>query len=93
MRQIVNKSRWTFTEVSEIEICEAQRLVEQLEEVRPCFSESTAVAGLVKLARANEFPHHETTLINITGCDRENAKVPGRIQWLIRLGDEWVPEC
>ena len=48
MHRIVIESGGGIVSVSEEEIREARRMVEELEGVSPCFSASTAVAGLIK---------------------------------------------
>ena len=92
VKGIVVESRGAFARVSEAEIREARKMVEELEGISPCFSASTAVAGVIKLARADRFPRQETVLINVTGGDRPRSAPPDNIKWLRREGGRWVPE-
>jgi threonine synthase len=78
--------------VNEAEIREARRMVEELEGVSPCFSSSTAVAGLIKQVRGGAFPKREAVLVNLTGADRENAPHPGHVVWMRRGAGGWVEE-
>ncbi|HEX7272961.1 MAG TPA: pyridoxal-phosphate dependent enzyme [Casimicrobiaceae bacterium] len=92
VKGIVVESRGAFARVSEGEIREARKMVEELEGISPCFSASTAVAGVIKLVRADDFPRQETVLINLTGGDRPRSAPPDSIKWLRRDGERWVPE-
>ena len=71
---------------------EGDALVEELEGVSPCFSASTAVAGVIKLVRNDAFPRSDTVLINLTGSDRQPAEISSSIRWLRRSGNDWIPE-
>ena len=90
VRDIVIESQGTMVSVSEAEIREARRMVEELEGVSPCFSSSTAVAGLIKQVRRQAFPRQETVLVNMTGGDRQNPRTPSHVKWMRRDGEEWV---
>ncbi len=92
VRDIVIESGGGIVSVSEAEIREARRMVEELEGVSPCFSSSTAVAGLIKQVRSGAFPKHETVLVNLTGGDRVSAPSPTRVIWMRRGADGWVEE-
>ena len=46
----------------------------------------------MRLVREGEFPRNETVLINLTGNDLEIEATQGRVQWLVRSGDDWVVE-
>lgn len=82
--------------VSEQEIRDARRMVEELEGISPCFSGSAAVAGIVKLVREDRFPRGDTVMINLTGSDRPPAALSPDIHWLRRTEaggvTDWVPE-
>ena len=92
VKAIVVESGGDFVAVSEDQIREARKMLEELEGVSPCFSASTAVAGLIKLARTNSFPKEETVLVNLTGGDRPATKPAGTIRWLRRDEEGWIEE-
>jgi threonine synthase len=81
-----------FASVNEQEIREARRMVEELEGVSPCFSASTALAGVIKLVCNDTFPLADTVLINLTGSDRQPAEISSKIRWLRRSESDWIPE-
>jgi threonine synthase len=92
VKSIVVESGGDFVSVTEDEIREARSMVETLEGVSPCFSASTAVAGLIKLVQHERLPRHETVLVNLTGGDRPRT-VPGLgIRWLRREQRGWIEE-
>ncbi len=80
-----------FVAVSEAEIRDARRRVEELEGVSPCYSAATALAGLIKSVRDGHFPVHDTVLVNLTGGDRPLQPPSPTIRWLERDHGEWVP--
>lgn len=88
VRQMVLDSRGTMVAVSEQEIRDAQRMVEEMEGIRCCFNASAAVAGLGRLVREGRFPTDETVVVNLTGSERQ-AIPPARVSWLERQGDRW----
>lgn len=92
VRNIVLRTNGRFASVSEQEIREARRMVEELEGVSPCFSASTALAGVIKLVRNDGFPRADTVLVNLTGSDRQPAEISSNIRWLRRSGNDWIPE-
>ena len=92
VRAMVLESRGGFAAVTEAEIREARRRVEDCEGASPCFSASAALAGLVKRVRSGNFPSKETVLVNLTGGDRDPAPPGGNPVWLRRDGAGWVPE-
>ena len=92
IRRIVIESNGGFVSVSEAEIRETRQMVEELEGVSPCFSASTALAGLIKQVRTQAFPKKDTVLVNLTGGDRVNAHPPGHVIWMRRGPDGWGEE-
>jgi threonine synthase len=92
VRRIVLESAGTFTAVSEGEIRDARRAVEELEGLTPCFSAAAAVAGLSKLRRRGEVPADDTVLVNLTGRDRDEPASLAGARWLERSDHGWVPE-
>jgi threonine synthase len=92
VREIVLQSRGTFVAVSEADIREARRMVEELEGISPCFSASTALAGVIRLVRNGEFPRKDTVMVNLTGSDRQPAPAPTKVHWLRAAGEGWEPE-
>lgn len=92
VRDCVIESRGDMIAVSEADIREARRMVEELEGLRPCFSAAAALAGLVKQVRAGRFPVHDTVMVNLTGSDRPPKPSAQRLHYLKRVGEEWEAE-
>lgn len=92
VHRIVAESGGAFEAVSEREIRDARRWVEDLEGIGPCFSASAAVAGAAKLARQGKIRPDETVLVNLTGSDRDPAPHESREHWLARGESGWAPE-
>jgi threonine synthase len=92
VRKIVLESEGTFTAVSESEIREACKMVEELEGIQPCFTASSAVAGVVKLAQSGRIPSAHTVMINLTGGDRPPQPPARHVHWLQRTSSGWQPE-
>lgn len=92
VREIVLESGGTFVSVSEREIRQGRRSVEELEGISPCFSAATALAGLVKLRRLGELPAEDTVLVNLTGSDRPQTASLGDARWLKRSNGSWLSE-
>jgi threonine synthase len=78
--------------VSEDEIREARRMVEELEGLSPCFSASTAMAGLIKQVRSKSFPVKDTVMVNLTGGERTGETAPKKITWMQRGPNGWVED-
>lgn len=93
VKGIVVESGGDFVAVTEGEIREARRMTEELEGISPCFSASTAVAGLIKKVRNGNFPCKETVLVNLTGGDRPRTPAGPTVRWLRREGTGWVEEA
>ncbi|MEI6970893.1 MAG: pyridoxal-phosphate dependent enzyme [bacterium] len=91
VRSIVLESRGTMVSVSEQEIRDARCMVEDLEGLSPCFTASTAVAGLRALAGKGGVSGDETVLLNLTGRDRPRVPPP-EVHWLKRSASGWEPE-
>ncbi len=92
IRHIVTESAGDIVAVDENEIREARRMVGELEGLTPCFSASTAIAGLIKQVRGGLFPVKETVMVNLTGADRTGEPPPKRVTWLKREENGWVEE-
>jgi threonine synthase len=92
VRAIALESRGDIVAVSESEIREARRLVEDLEGLSPCFSASTAMAGLIKQIRQGKFPAGDTVMINLTGADRIGEAPPQELVWMRRGPTGWEKE-
>ncbi len=92
IRQITLESGGAIVSVSEAEIREARRMVEELEGIAICFSSATAVAGVIKQVRQHGFPRSDTVMINLTGADRNENTLPGNVTWLRQDGSDWRPE-
>lgn len=93
VKGIVVESGGDFVAATEDEIREARRMVEDLEGISPCFSASTAVAGLIKKIRSGNFPRDETVLVNLTGGDRPRTQPASSVHWLRREANRWVEEA
>jgi len=91
VRRVVKESGGDFAAVSEAEIREARRLVEDEEGLSPCFSASAAVAGVVKLARKGAFSRDSLVVISLTGGDRTatDQATDTNIEWLDRTPNGW----
>jgi threonine synthase len=92
VRQIVVESGGSFAAVSEKEIRETRKMVEELEGIQPCFTASSAVAGLIKMARNGTVASGHTVLINLTGADRPQQDPLRNVHWLERTSSGWNPE-
>lgn len=90
VRRIVIDSDGDFESVSEAEIREARRMVEELEGLTPCFSASTAVAGLIKQVRGGRFPVEDRVMVNLTGGDRADRSMSDRVRWLSHSEGRWI---
>lgn len=92
VRSIVRDSNGDFVAVTEVEIREARKLVEELEGLSPCFSASTAVAGVIKQIRNNRMPKNDTVMINLTGGDRQRSKNGNgsNLHWVVKDSNKWV---
>ena len=89
VRGFVLDSKGDMVSVSEQEIREARRLCEETEQISPCFSASTAVAGMIKQVKAGGFPVKYTVLVNLTGADRSGEAQPAKVVWLNRESQGW----
>jgi threonine synthase len=92
MRRIVQDTKGSFVAASEQEIREARQMAEQLEDISPCFSASTALAGIIKSVRSGKISPDDTVLVNLTGRDREPSDQIPPNHWLHRKDDRWIPE-
>jgi threonine synthase len=92
VRQIVIESGGEFVSVTEADIREARRMVEELEGLTPCFSASTAMAGIIKQVRNKTFPVNDTVLVNLTGGERKGEAPPDKITWMQRGQSGWAEE-
>ena len=88
----VVESGGAFTSVSEGQIREARTMIEEYENLAPCFSASAAFAGLTRLVRENRFPVNDTVVVNLTGRDRPAVPYSGTVRFLTKDGEKWVPE-
>lgn len=93
IRSMVLESKGDFAMVSNAEIREARQMVEDLEGISPCFSASTALAGLIRLVRQQNFPKGDTVLINLTGADRPRTFETDHIRWVQRDSSGWAVEA
>ena len=89
IREIVIESKGDITSVDESEIREAREMIETLEGLSPCFSASTALAGLARSVRSGRVPAADTVLVNLTGGDRSGPP-PRNLRWMERREGSWV---
>jgi threonine synthase len=95
IRQIVEESGGRFARASEEEIRAARKLLHETEGINACFSASTALAGLIKLAKFGNFPLEDTVMVNLTGSDRPadpDQLKHQDVRWLVKSGDGWTAE-
>ncbi len=92
IRKIVIESNGTFVVVSESEIRDARRMLEEYEGLSPSFSASAAFAGLLQKVKTGTFPRSDTVLVNLTGGNRQPFDAALNVHWLRRSGDSWEPE-
>jgi threonine synthase len=89
MRAIVRESGGTFESVSEQEILDAQRLIQETEGIPACAASACTLAGLRKLIAQGMVSTQETVMLNITGADRE-FRHPKHYTILERRPDGWA---
>jgi len=89
VRKIVLETGGHILSVSEKEIRAARQMLQELEDIPACFSASTAMAGIIKLANAGKLQPDETILVNITGADRPRGIKTPVVQWMEKVGDTW----
>jgi threonine synthase len=89
IRRIVLESRGDLTAVSEAEIRAARKSVQVHEGISPCFSASTAIAGLIKSVAAGVVDRDATIVINLTGGDRPDAQTSSPVHWIEGTEDGW----
>jgi threonine synthase len=89
VRRIVLESGGTMVAVTEEEIREARRLLEELEGIHPCFAASAALAGLAKAREQGDIDAEETVLVNLTGSEREGTPPTEETFWINRTEDGW----
>jgi threonine synthase len=92
VRRIVKQSEGGFMVVSEDEIRDARRRVEQAEGLSPCFSAAAAVAGMIKRAREDTSFRDSVVVVNLTGGDRPDTQPSSNITWIHRTPDGWAPQ-
>jgi len=90
VREMVVESRGSFVAVTEADIREARKMLEELEGLRICFNAAAALAGLIRQVRDGAFPVADTVLVNLTGRDRAPGR-PHRQHRLHKVSNEWRP--
>jgi len=90
MHPVVSESNGAFVAVQEEEIRQARRLVEDLEGISPCFSASTALAGLIRQIERKAVPAEDCVLVNLTGGDRPVAASSQPSRRLVRSAGRWI---
>lgn len=89
VRRIVLQSGGTFAAVSEGEIRDAQRRVQQQEGIVTCFAAAAAMAGAIKLRLSEDISAQDTVLVNLTGGMRSGSPPTSATQFFDRTGDGW----
>jgi len=89
---LVRESGGDFVAVSAAEIRMARSLLETLEGILPCPAAAAALAGVIRMSRADAFARDETVLVNLTGKAREPVIDTGQTIWLKKMHGDWVPE-
>lgn len=92
IRRFVLESGGGITAVTEDEIRAARISVEEYEGISPCFSASTAVAGLIKLIRTNAIDPNAVVVINLTGADRTETQTSCDVHWTERTSHGWAAD-
>jgi threonine synthase len=92
VRRAVVESGGGFLGVSESEIREARQMIETFEGLAPCFTASTAFAGLVRGVREGLIARDHTLLVSLTGGDRKREGASSPVRWLVRGKRGWEPE-
>jgi threonine synthase len=90
VRRNVIESGGNFVIVSEAEIREARRRVEESEGVSPCFSAAAALAGLIKLARDDGALRNSVVVVNLTGGDRPETRPSMHVEWIEKTANGWT---
>ncbi len=89
VHRIVRASNGTFVAVSEREIREARRLLEELEGISPCFAAAAALAGLIRELGSGGLSAEDTVLVNVTGSEREGSPPTPATHWSSRGASGW----
>jgi len=89
MQALVRESGGTFESVSERQILDAQRLIQEAEGIPACAASACTLAGLRKLLEQGTVSKDETVMLNITGADRE-FRHPKHYTILERKDGGWV---
>ncbi len=89
VRRIVLESNGSFVAVSEAEIRDGRRMLEELEGISPCFAAAAALAGLVKRSRRGDVPVDDTFLVNVSGGERPATPPGSQTHWLQRQASGW----
>ncbi|MBW1847395.1 MAG: pyridoxal-phosphate dependent enzyme [Deltaproteobacteria bacterium] len=89
IRKIVLESNGSIKAVTEQEIRDARKLVEDLEGLTPCFTASVATAGMIRMIKEGLISKKETILVNLTGGDRPDSAPLKNVHWLERSDKGW----
>jgi threonine synthase len=85
----VTESGGTFASVSEPEMREARRALQELAGITSGFEGAAALAGAIKLRESGGISEADTVLINISGGERRRGTPDARTHWISRQGDSW----
>ena len=92
VRRVVLESGGNFVIVTEAEIRNARRRVEECEGLSPCFSASAAVAGVIKSRQESIVPRDAVVVISLTGSDRAATSSSSAVRWIVRDQEDWIAE-
>jgi threonine synthase len=80
IRYLTQRSGGQILSVDDAAIIEARRLALEAEGCSICYASATALAGLIHQARSGAIDPQAPILVNLTGADRPNSPVPGRVE-------------
>jgi threonine synthase len=89
VRRIVLESGGAMVAVSEREIRQAHRMLEELEGISTCFAAAAALAGLIKAAEQGDCPATDTVLVNLTGSQRSGTPTTTDTYFVDRTSEGW----
>jgi threonine synthase len=92
VQRLVRESGGDFVAVSAAEIRTAHTLLEALEGISVCFAAAAALAGVIRMSRADGFARDDSILVNLTGKERGPVTDTGQTIWLKRVNGDWIPE-
>jgi threonine synthase len=89
VRRIVIESGGNFVAVSERQIRQAHRMLEDLEGISTCYAAAAALAGLIEMRQQRCLSPTDTVLVNLTGGTRQGTPPTPATRWLKRSSSGW----